>query len=341
MFDFSNIKSEDSYITKDFVLSKLSDQQIIEYYLNIKLQYSNLISSPFRRDRNPSFGIKYVGDKFIAKDFSTNETFDCFSIVQKLYNCNFQEALKIISNDFRLTDVTTNTNMMMLFNSSDSIKSTVKKNIITIEKQDYTQLDKDYWGQYQIDTDTLKLFDVYSCKYVWLNGSLCRIYNYKNPVYAYEFHQSYKIYCPLSQNKKTKWLFSGNKNDIEGYNYFKTSCFINLSQKFTSENMLIITKSLKDVMCLYKLGYQSISLQGETNLLSNKMYQELKELGIETIYSLYDNDKPGKQGTEYLKSYYQDIIPLFVPDEYGVKDISDFIKTYGLNDAQVLIDSLL
>jgi hypothetical protein len=340
MFDFSNIKSEDSYITKDFVLSKLSDQQIIEYYLNIKLQYSNLISSPFRRDRNPSFGIKYVGDKFIAKDFSTNETFDCFSIVQKLYNCNFQEALKIISNDFKLKDISTNATRM-LFNSSDSIKLSVKKNIITIESQDYTLVDKEYWGQYYIDIDTLKLFNVYSCKYVWLNGSLCRIYNRNNPVYAYEFNQSYKIYCPLTKNKKTKWLFSGSQNDIEGYNYFKTKCFLDPSKKFTSENILIITKSLKDVMCLYKLGYQSISLQGEMNSLSNKIYEELKQNGIEHIYSLYDNDKSGKQGTAHLTNTYKDIIPKFIPDEYGVKDISDFIRVYGLNNAQMLIDSLL
>jgi hypothetical protein len=340
MFDFSNINSEDSYITKDFVLSKLSDQQIIEYYLNTKLQYSNLISSPFREDRNPSFGIKYVGDKFIAKDFSTNETFDCFSIVQKLYNCNFQEALKIISNDFKLKDISTNATRM-LFNSSDNIKLSVKKNIITIESQDYTLVDKEYWGQYYIDIDTLKLFNVYSCKYVWLNGSLCRIYNRNNPVYAYEFNQSYKIYCPLTKNKKTKWLFSGSQNDIEGYNYFKTKCFLDPSKKFTSENILIITKSLKDVMCLYKLGYQSISLQGEMNSLSNKIYEELKQNGIEHIYSLYDNDKSGKQGTAHLTNTYKDIIPKFIPDEYGVKDISDFIRVYGLNDAQMLIDSLL
>jgi len=340
MFDFSNVKSEDSYITKDFVLSRLSDQQIIEYYLNIKLQYSNLISSPFREDKNPSFGIKYVGDKFIAKDFSTNETFDCFSIVQRLYSCNFQEALKIISNDFKLTEISTNATRM-LFNSSDSIKPTVKKNIITIEKQDYTSVDKTYWSQYHIGPDTLNLFNVHSCKYVWLNGSLCRIYNNNNPVYAYEFHQSYKIYCPLTKNKKTKWLFSGSQNDIEGYDYFKTKCFLDCSKKFTSENVLIITKSLKDVMCLYKLGYQSISLQGEMNSLSNKIYEELKENGIEYIYSLYDNDKGGRHGTAHLTNTYKDIIPKFIPDEYGVKDISDFIRVYGLDDAQMLIDSLL
>jgi hypothetical protein len=340
MFDFSNIKSEDSYITKDFVLSRLSDQQIIEYYLNTKLQYSNLISSPFREDRNPSFGIKYNGDKFIAKDFSTNETFDCFSIVQKLYGCNFQEALKIISNDFKLMDISTNATRM-LFNSSDSIKSSIKKNIITIEKQEYTLTDRNYWSNYHIDTETLKLFNVHSCKYVWLNGSLCRIYNHKNPVYAYEFHQSYKIYCPLTQNKKTKWLFSGSQNDIEGYDYFMTKCLLDPIKKFTSENILIITKSLKDVMCLYKLGYQSISLQGEMNSLSNKIYEEVKQRGIEHIYSLYDNDKGGKQGTAHLTSQYSDIIPLFIPDQYGTKDLSDFIRVYGLNDAQMLIDSLL
>jgi len=120
-----------------------------------------------------------------------------------------------------------------------------------------------------------------------------------------------------------------------------SKCLIDPIKKSTSENILIITKSLKDVMCLYKLGYQSISLQSEMNSLSNKIYEEVKQRGIEHIYSLYDNDKGGKQGTAYLTSQYSDIIPLFIPDQYGTKDLSDFIRVYGLNDAQMLIDSLL
>jgi len=346
MFDFSKIQSEDSYITKDFVLSRLSDQQIIEYYLNIKLAYSNLISSPFREDKNPSFGIKYNNGKFTAKDFSTKETFDCFTIVQKLYGCSFQEALRIISNDFNLinkSEKPINSNPLRQGQSVISSKMKPKKNVITIEEQPFTQVDQGYWNQYGIDIPTLQLFGVKSCKYVWLNGSLCRIYNSKNPVYAYQFNKTYKIYCPLTKNKKTKWLFSGNQNDIEGYDILVTSVFTSAVDKYEKScfDTLIITKSLKDVMCLYKLGYQAISLQGETNPFTFELYLKLKNLGLKNFYTFYDNDKAGIVGTNEIVSSFPDFIPLYIPEEYGAKDISDYIAKFGLKEAQSLIDSLL
>ena len=343
MFDFSKIQSEDSYITKDFVLSRLSDQQIIEYYLNIKLAYSNLISSPFREDKNPSFGIKYNGSKFTAKDFSTRETFDCFAIVQKLYGCSFQEALRIISNDFNLikSSKIELTEIDTLPRNRSITKN--KKNVITIEEQPFTKVDLEYWSLYGIDEDTIKLFNVKSCKYVWLNGSLCRIYNSKNPVYAYQFNKDYKIYCPLTNNKKTKWLFSGNQNDIEGYNQFITNVF--MPEMFNYEksclDTIVITKSLKDVMCLYKLGYQAISLQGETNPLTTELYFKLKRRGIKNIYVFLDNDNAGKQSTSKMVDCFTALKPIFVPEEYGAKDISDYISLFGLKEAKVLIDSLL
>jgi len=347
MFDFSKIQSDDSYITKDFIFSRLSDKDIIEFYLNTKLQYSNLISSPFREDKNPSFGIKYNGSKFTAKDFSTNETFDCFTIVQKLYNCNFQEALRIISNDFNLKNKTTKLGYVSehrVFESINNLSSIKpKKNVITIEEQPFTKQDLEYWNIYGIDEDTLKLFNVKSCKYVWLNGSLCRTYNSKNPVFAYQFNKAYKIYCPLTNNKKTKWLFSGNQNDIEGYNKFITNVFTSAVEKYEQSclDTLIITKSLKDVMCLYKLGYQAISLQSEVNTISSKLYEDLKKRGIKNIYIFLDNDKAGIAGTNNIVSAYPDTIPIFIPDEYGVKDISDYINQFGLIEAKHLIDSLL
>jgi hypothetical protein len=340
MFDFSKIQSEDSYITKDFVLSRLSDQQIIEYYLNIKLAYSNLISSPFREDKNPSFGIKYNGNKFTAKDFGTKEIFDCFNIVEKLYNCNFQEALRIISNDFNLISksekpVTRDNTLQQSQPVTATSLIKPKKNVITIEEQPFTKVDLDYWSLYGIDENTLNLFNVKSCKYVWLNGSLCRIYNSKNPVYAYQFGKTYKIYCPLTKNKKTKWLFSGNQTDIEGYDALVTNY-----EKYVF-NTIIVTKSLKDVMCLYKLGYQAISLQGEANPFTFELYLKLKNLGLKNFYSFYDNDKAGIAGTNDIVSAFSDFTPLYIPDEYGAKDISDYIAKFGLREAQILIDSLL
>lgn len=346
MFDFSTVQSENSYITKEFILSKLSSKDIIEHYLNVKLSYSNLISSPFRQDKNPSFGIREIEPNiFIAKDFSTSESYDCFSIVQKLYNCNFSEALRIIANDFRLSKIST-TATKTLYNNTDNIRitSNKKKAIITIEKQDYTEVDKQYWGNYGITTDTLSKFQVHSCKYVWLNGNLFKTYSNNNPTYAYEFNKAYKIYSPLTNNKKAKWLFSGIKNDIEGYNFLITKCFQqnnDIQEQSWNSQLLIITKSLKDVMCLYHLGYHAISLQGESNTLDFETYNKLFNLGFRDFCIFYDNDEPGINGANSILKDYPSFSSIMIPEEYNCKDISDFIYNYGLADAQELLDSLL
>ena len=55
--------------------------------------------------------------------------------------------------------------------------------------------------------------------------------------------------------EEMQWLFNGGSaKDIEGYD-----------QLSLNGDTLILTKSLKDCMCYRLLGYDAISLQGETN----------------------------------------------------------------------------
>ncbi|MEK6881668.1 MAG: hypothetical protein AABY22_18760 [Nanoarchaeota archaeon] len=47
-------------ITKDYILSKITQEQIFERYLGIPVVTDNLIHSPIRsNDNNPSFGFNY------------------------------------------------------------------------------------------------------------------------------------------------------------------------------------------------------------------------------------------------------------------------------------------
>jgi hypothetical protein len=330
-FDFSNVQENQSnYLTKDYILSNVSSVEIVEYYLNVKLKYSELISSPFRRDKNPSFGIRITNNVVTAKDFSTGETFDCFSIVQKLYSCNFKEALKIIAMDFNISKSNIKPNRQI----SDLIigkPPTIDKKSITIVKQPFTSVDIKYWGEYCINIEDLIEYNVFSCSKVFLDTKLIKYYTNTNPIYAYEFKEYdsiyYKIYCPYA-DKKFKWLFNGTKFIIEGYD-----------QLPLTSTIAVIAKSLKDVIVLNKLGYSAVSLQGEANKLEHETYIKLSKK-FENIISFYDNDEAGYIGSKLLQDMYG-IEPIYIPDKYKTKDISDFIKKFGYDKSKKLIDKLI
>ena len=55
---------------------------------------------------------------------------------------------------------------------------------------------------------------------------------------------------------------------------------------------LVITKSLKDVMCLYEFGIPAIAPCSENLFLTENQYEKIKRK-FKRIYVLYDNDKPG------------------------------------------------
>jgi Crassvirales DNA primase len=335
--DFSNIQESDT-ITKEEILAKISEVDIIEYYLNIKLKYNTIINSPFRKDRNPSFSFKIgEGSSVLAKDFGSGETFDCFNIVQKLYNCNFFEALKIISTDFKIKDYNniTDNSSLLVNNTKDELYTKYlidkQKNIISIQKQAFTKTDIDYWSKYHIPIKTLVKFDVFSCKYVWYNKSLIKTYSNNNPVYAYRFIESdqyvYKIYCPF-KDKKYKWLFNGSSVSLEGYN-----------QLPLFGDVLIITKSMKDVMSLHELGYNSVSLQAEGNKLQYDTYIKLSKR-FNKIVILYDNDDCGIRNSNKLAKEYN-INQIMIPLDSKCKDIADYIEIFGIEKSKELIKCLI
>jgi hypothetical protein len=334
-FNLANIPSERDYITKEFILSKLTPKQIVEYYLNLNLKFNNLICSPFREDKNPSFGLKVINNyDVIGTDFAIKEHYDCFKIVSLLNNnASFIETLKIIANDFNLCKFSIDkSEVPLVLNTSDTIKPVHHKNLFTVEDQEFTRVDLDYWNTYRISISTLVDFDVYSCKRLWSNGKLIKRYSVNNPIYAYKFNKykdvSYKIYCPFA-DKKNKWLFNGSSSDIEGFD-----------QLPLLGDLLIITKSLKDVMCIKEHNnIPAISLQGEGNVLDLNLFNKLK-YRFNTIYSLYDNDIAGIKGANKLERDYG-IKPLYIPEESKCKDFAEYCSKNTYDNSVNLLNSLI
>ena len=166
-----------------------------------------------------------------------------------------------------------------------------------------------------ISTTTLKKFGVSSIKYYLCNGVVKGIYKDSNPMYAYKVYNNFKIYRPLA-DKYTKWRNNLTENDIQGF-----------KQLPKTGDILIITKSMKDVMCLYEMGIPAISPSSESTFIPDKALNQLKKR-FKRIIILFDRDTAG---VKYLRkmSLKTGLEGMLVHKKFKAKDISDAVKLNG------------
>ena len=74
MYDKRRVKLPDN-ITLDWILSKVSEYDIYAHYLG-QFKVGMIYNSPFRKDKNPSFGIYYSKrtNQLLFKDHGTGES---------------------------------------------------------------------------------------------------------------------------------------------------------------------------------------------------------------------------------------------------------------------------
>ena len=295
------------------LLDKLNDYDIYSYYLG-NFKPGKLMNSPLRNDdKMPSFAIfKSKTGGLLFKDHGTGETGNALKFI-KLYR-GIQtrdelerELLKIVRRMNPEQNVRTNTYTKLVGSGVMDIG---------IVRQPFTNVDKQYWKQYHISIDTLRMFNVNSIKYFLCNRIVRATYKEDNPMYAYKVYDKFKIYRPLA-SKYTKWRTNLTNRHIQGYEQLPKE----------GGNLLIITKSLKDVMCLYEMGFYSIAASSETTFIPDDILQSLRSKW-KHIVIIYDRDKTGmKTAREYSKRYKLDAI--FVHKKFKAKDVSDAVKGNG------------
>lgn len=311
MYDKRRVKIPTD-ITLDYILSKVSEYDIYAHYLG-QFKVGAIYNSPFRKDKNPSFGIYYSKrtKQLLFKDHGTGE---CGNIVKfvSLYTglTNYNDILKDIVKQFNITTDT------KLDSSKQYIPSS--ETVIGIVRQKFTPTDINYWSQFNISEKTLKKFNVNSIKYYLCNGIVKGIYKEDNPMYAYKVYNNFKIYRPLA-DKYTKWRNNLTEYDIQGY-----------AQLPSKGDTLIITKSMKDVMCLYEMGIPAISPSSESTFIPNDILEGLKKR-FKRIIILFDRDNAG---VKYLRkmSLKTGLEGLLVHKKFKAKDISDAIKANSFEE---------
>lgn len=315
-------------LTKELILSRFSEEQIMEYYLHIPIK-KGLFRSPLRRDKEPTCSFYRSGrEDLIFKDFATGQHLNAFGVVQSLFNCDYFEALKIIANDFGIIrDKSIARNPGKINSNPVQIKDR-EMSKIQIEVQDFSELELKWWGKYGIDLSILKKFDVYSCKHLFLNGQLfaksqqhCPIFGYYGK--KYQGLELWRCYFP----KRTSFRFITNwpSKKIQGYD-----------QLPKQGKLLVITKSMKDVMCLYSCGITACAPNSETQFVSDSVLEDLKKR-FKHIVVLFDNDETGISFMNKIKKKHPDLIYTWIPRHYNAKDISDFYKEYGRKETLNII----
>ena len=309
MYDSKRIKKQDNPITLDYILSKVTEYDIYARYLG-QFKVGFIYNSPFRKDKNPSFGIfrsKKTG-KLLFKDHGNGECGDVIKFVE-LYTgiTNYNDLLNQIVMYLQITNNT------VLHCKKEVEKST--ETVIGVVRQDWTDIDKQYWSQFGISLKTLKKFGVSSIKYYLCDGVVKGVYKENNPMYAYKVYDRFKIYRPLA-DKYTKWRNNLTPYDIQGY-----------EQLPKKGDLLIITKSMKDVMCLYEMGYTAISPSSESTFISDKALNQLKRR-FKRILICFDRDVSGIKNMRKI-SLKTGLNGFLVHKKWKAKDISDAVKLNG------------
>lgn len=310
-------------LTKEDVLEFLSQEDIYSYYIGEPVKQGDTLNSPLREDNVPSFSLYYhksIHNTLMFYDFATKDCGDVVTFVSKLFNITYYEALIKISFDFNLSSIRVDAQK----HQYDKIQKVPQKQQVKIgiKIRDWKIKDKNYWEQFGIKKKTLIKYNVFPINYIFFNGNA---YKADNLAYAYaEFKDnipSYKIYQPMS--KKFKWINNANYSVHQGY-----------SQLPESGELLIITKSLKDVMSIYDItGIPSIGLQSESVMMKDSVMKEYKSR-FDRVVCLFDNDEPGIALSEDFSKHFD--VPYFLIPDKKAKDFSDLVKEVGSEKAKTI-----
>lgn len=363
-----NINS--SKLTKQLILSKVSQVTIFSTYLNLSdkiVQYcidtGELICSPIRDDVHPTCGFRYDNKgKLKFRDFAGYFWGDCFDIValimggiyNKQYDINNREDfVKVLRHiTFTFKDIfygqEKDINLINEINTGIvAIKH--KKPNIELVVRNWNEYDKEYWGKFGVPLQYLNINFIYPVEQYYINRKINPepkyFYNANDPCYGYCLGQDrsgvYNIKLYFPNRNKTVTRFITNCNHLEGiYNLDKTDYDIIVITKSTKDRVSLGAAILR-INSLYggvdkKVGV--INIPHETYKLRQNEFDWLKGKLSDRgkIVSLMDNDSTGKHETIWLRNNYQ-ITPLLIPVIYCAKDFAELVSKHKFDEVVNLI----
>lgn len=340
-------KDENIYyeLKAENILSKVREETLWRYYIGFDYELKKDYISPLRpKEDRPSFNLYEDSRRRIKfKDFGGGGIHgDIFDFLQKRDGLTYYETMVRVNVDFGLRLGNPHEQsykgfkpmgvriMAELGKFEEKFPAQVAP-LINAHTKAYTESDYNYWMQYGITKDTLKLYDVHCIGRIRIkkgDAYWYEVYQYSadNPCYGYYFPKSKHIKCyfPLASSSQIRFIGNANNyEDIQGY----YQCNV---KRDKANKLLILTKSMKDCMCLREMGYEAMSIHGEGQYFYKDFIRHIKKY-YPKIISMYDRDRTGVKGALYLWRTYG-ISAVLTPKslaKQGIKDISDMYRALG------------
>lgn len=264
-------------------------------------------------------------------DFGTGFHENFVGVVMEIHKCSYQEALNVIAEDFGYISKAEDRPAVKIKVSNVKLEEKTET-LIQIKPKPFSEQELKWWKGFGVTEKTLKKYKVFSCDSIFLNGDYFSSSSPRVPIYGYycgkkNGQELWRIYFP--SKRSFRFLSNVGKSYIQG-----------AKQLPKTGDVLLVTKSQKDVMLAYELGIPAIAPCSEVLFLSNKQIQHLKKR-FKTIVVCYDTDITGIHNLKQIKVKHPDLYTFFIPRKYGVKDISDFFKKYGEEETRRLAGELL
>lgn len=309
-------------ITMNSILEKVTEYDIFSKYIG-DFKIGRIYNSPLREDKVPSFGI-FVSRKtgsLLYKDLASDDCGNVFKFVKQLKKLQtYSETLKEISEDMNIDG-------LKIKLTTENRYKLIKDTVITVVRKPLGITDIKFWNSFGISKETLKIFNVNPIYKFLIDGIVKGKYENESPLYCYKVFNKFKIYRPFG-SKMIKWRGNLSELDMQGF-----------EQLPENGDLLIITKSLKDVMVLYEMGYNAVAPSSESINIPEIVIDNLKRR-FKKILIFYDRDKAGIQYARKVSKAYG-INAIFINKKYKTKDISDLVKSVGYAKALQTFDQMV
>lgn len=300
-------------INKDFILARLTEEQIFEKYLeidglNTKKHYTNILRED--KDKGCTF---YVGEsgRLYFRDWAWRD-FDCFAVVMQKYLIGFQQSILKIAVDFNLLEgESKEINTETYKHLRDA-----KRKVISFDIKSWDKVGLAFWRKHisWLEPEHLEKYGIFMLYKLYIDNSI-KYTNKNEAVFLYYMDKNrQQLYAPYKIFKNTtKFITTGTKT------WGTPSFNINLGYA-------VITKSIKCSFLARMIGLNNMGILGETMLLDEEAVNKLEYIEEGYRFTLFDPDWAGMRAAIRYKNLYK-TTPLFFPKDMK-KDLSDNLEYY-------------
>lgn len=311
-------------LTAEEILKKLTAYDIYKYYFGSfrinDATYNHLRGES--KNSSPSFIISNRYGELLHHDFSDEKwKGNCFQLVQQIFNCSYDEALRTIDKDFGLGILPENNSgkyKQIKKEYRQPIDEGKRYSLIQMVTRKFTEEELYYWRMYYQTIEDLKRENVHSIKEMYINKKRYPIPEEDLRFGYLEKGGYWKFYRPF-QDKKKKWISN-----------------VPITLAYGLENLdkhhnTLIAKSKKDYMVCKKVYPYTCGIQNESMAsFSEETIKYIKENSKDVFYA-GDSDEPGKKNSWIITENFgfKHINP---PDQYlpEINDFAEWAKCCGL-----------